>query len=193
MSFPAPGPPARPTPADVAALLRARTKDSAGTELGTFTVNTRPTDVQVQQLIVLAEGDVLIQVGDELGPVTAAEATSMIALRAACMVEVSYWPEQIRTNRSAYDELWRMYEAGMENLKELIAAGGGGEDGGGAEGLTKGYGSVPVRSWTMLDEYQFDEPVVAAPLTVSGAAVIDEMRALLAEARELVVETEAPE
>ena len=148
--------PARPTVDDVAALLRARTKTFGGDEVGTFTADTRPTDVQVQQLIILAEGDVLVQVGTKLWPSTAAEATSMIALRAACFVELSFWPEQIRTDRSAYEPLWRMYVDGMEKLLAAIEAGAGSEDG---SGLADAWsmGTIPVRSWTMAAEYPFED------------------------------------
>ena len=149
--------PARPTVDDVAALIRARTKTASGEEIGTFTSETRPTDVQVQQLIILAEGDVLVQVGAKLWPETASEATSMIALRAACFVELSYWPEQIRTDRSAYEWLWRTYEAGMTALLAAIEAGAG-EDGTGIADRFS-MGTIPVRSWTQTSEHVFDEPI----------------------------------
>jgi hypothetical protein len=141
--------PERPTVDDVATLIRARTKDKDGGEIGTFTPDTRPTDVQVQQLIILAEGDVLVQTGTKLWPANAAAATSMIALRSACFVELSFWPEQIRTDRSAYEPLWRMYEAGMVSLLAAIEAGAG-TDGGAVDAFS--MGTIPVRSWTQLDE-----------------------------------------
>jgi hypothetical protein len=52
------------TPEDVAALLRSRTKDDAGRELGAWTDATRPTLVDVEQLIALAAG----QTTDADGP-----------------------------------------------------------------------------------------------------------------------------
>lgn len=52
-----------PTPADVAQLLRARTKDSHGTEVGDWTDDTRPTAEEVQGLILQAVGPVLARVG----------------------------------------------------------------------------------------------------------------------------------
>jgi hypothetical protein len=155
-------PPTRPSVDDVAALLRARTKDDNGEELGSFTDATRPTDLEVAVLIQLAEGDVIVQVGSDLQPVYAAEAGSMIALRAACFVELSYWPEQVRADRSAYAEYWRMYEAGMAALLGAIAAGG--EAGGTVDAFP--YGSIPTPSWTLssrqdlLDLYGEEAPVV---------------------------------
>jgi hypothetical protein len=44
-----------PSVLDVAALLRARTKDVNGVEVGTFTDDTRPTSSQVLRLHVLDE------------------------------------------------------------------------------------------------------------------------------------------
>ena len=169
--------PARPSVDDVAALIRARTKTAGGDEIGTFTPETRPTDVQVQQLIILAEGDVLVQTGSKLGQVSATEATSMIALRAACFVELSYWPEQIRTDRSAYEQLWRMYEAGMVNLLAGIEAGGGADGGGVVDAYP--LGTIPVRSWTRTPEYEFDPVVVVqeiAPGVVQAELVVDDRK-----------------
>ena len=153
----------------MAALIRARTKDSQGGEIGTFTAETRPTDIQVQSLIALAEGDVLTQVGSKLYQSLAKAATSMIALRSACFVELSYWPEQIRTDRSAYEPLWRMYESGMTSLLGAIEAGAG-EDGAGIADRFS-YGTIPVRSWTQLAEHEFEEvPAALVELQESNFA-----------------------
>jgi hypothetical protein len=46
--------PLRPSVADVALLIRARTKDADGREVGTFTDETRPTDEQVEEHISAA-------------------------------------------------------------------------------------------------------------------------------------------
>ena len=157
--------PTRPTVDDVAALIRARTKDDAGNEVGTFNGSTRPTDLQVEALIILAEGDVLMQTGTALYQATADAATSMIALRAACFVELSYWPEQVRTNRSPYDQLWRMYEAGMQSLIAGIEAGAGSPEGAGAADRFR-YGTVPIVAPTRLPEIDFGpdyQPGVVVP------------------------------
>jgi len=115
-----PVPVERPTVEDVAALLRARTKDTDGHELGTFNDATRPTDAEVLDLIELAYGDVTTQTGADLEERTAAAATSMIALRAAMFVELSYFPEQVRQDRSAYEEYKRLYDEGMLALRAAI-------------------------------------------------------------------------
>jgi hypothetical protein len=52
-----------PSVLDVAALLRARTKDSNGMEVGTFNDDTRPTSAQVLTLIDQAVADVQAWLG----------------------------------------------------------------------------------------------------------------------------------
>jgi hypothetical protein len=90
MSEPEPIPWPLPTPDDVAALLRARTKDADGHELGVFTDTTRPTADQVDELIALAYGDVSSQTGAYLD------------------------------DRTAYPEYERLYTAGMTALGDAI-------------------------------------------------------------------------
>lgn len=99
-----------PVIADVGALLRARTKDDDGNELGTFTTNTRPTDAQVSVLIQNAQDFVTAAVDTDIPELAWPMARSVIALRAAMLVELSYFPEQIPTGRSPYENLRVMYE-----------------------------------------------------------------------------------
>lgn len=109
-----------PVVSDIGALLRARTKDSFGNELGTFTDDTRPTDEQVLRLIKLAEGDVAVQLPDDLPEEYYQELHALIALKAAMLVELTHFPEQVRTGRSAYAEYERMFDNQMESLKEEL-------------------------------------------------------------------------
>lgn len=84
-----------PTVEDVAAHLRARTRDSTGAEVGTFTDGTVPTDVQVKDMIDSALPYVLN--GLQLAAIPAVlieRARAMAAIKAAELVEVSYFPEQ---------------------------------------------------------------------------------------------------
>lgn len=95
----------RPTPTDVARLLRARTKDSHGTELGDWSDDTRPTAEEVDGLIDEALGPVLAQLGRLEDPLWAdllGGARHLVTLGAACLVEKSYFPEQVNSERSAY-------------------------------------------------------------------------------------------
>jgi hypothetical protein len=146
MSEPEPIPWPLPTPDDVAALLRARTKDADGHELGVFTDTTRPTADQVDELIALAYGDVSSQTGAYLDDRTAPAAQSMVALRAAMFVELSYFPEQVRSDRSAYPEYERLYTAGMTALGDAI-------DGNTAGSGIPRFASVPIMSATTAAYY----------------------------------------
>lgn len=98
-----------PTVADVAALIRARTKDSNGNELGTFTADTRPTDAQAQEAIDHQLALLHARVGN-VGPDCAGVAQMVVAYGAAAEIELSYFPEQARTDRSAYTYLIARYD-----------------------------------------------------------------------------------
>ena len=92
------------TPAVVAAILRARTKDASGHELGEWTAETRPTLAQVEETITIAHTVVAAHVGD---PIAACQERFAVAVcfEAACIIEKGYFPEQVESARSAYDQL----------------------------------------------------------------------------------------
>lgn len=124
-----------PLVADVGAILRARTKDTNGTELGTFTVNTRPTAVETQALINSALSDVLARTG----PIPAALvdfARRVVTFGGALLVELSYYPEQIRSGRSPYPELKEWYDSALERLVLAVTdVNSGGDVGGDDTGI----------------------------------------------------------
>ena len=145
MSIPEPDPLVYlPTPTDVARLLRARTKDAHGTELGDWSDETRPTTEEVADLIDQAVGPVLARIGRLQAPVDEPErysnvipaARHLVALGAAMLVEKSYFPEQVLSERSAYAAYQTEY---ADCLESLI---GDGEDGGGGGVLPSGGGDV---------------------------------------------------
>jgi hypothetical protein len=139
--------PGRPTVEQVALLLRARTKDSQGNEVGTFDDDTRPTGDQVDEQIDAAMGLVGIRfpstsnMTDE--QVTAFQA--LVAYRAALRVEKSYFPEQVRNDRSAYAQLREEYVDDLQAFMEAMSASGG-------DDLSYSYdmASIPVGSWTSI-------------------------------------------
>jgi hypothetical protein len=108
-----------PLVADVGAILRARTKDSNGNELGTFTANTRPTGDQVDELIETAMSDIESEVGS-VPDVLQDAARRVAAIGTALLVELSYFPEQITNGRSPYDQLRELYDARFARLKIKI-------------------------------------------------------------------------
>lgn len=132
----------RPTSDEVARLLRARTKDSTGSELGEWTTDTRPTLEEVEGLIDEAVGIVASSTGVEIAEPCANGAQRLAALLTAALIELSYFPEQVRADRSAYPEYKRLYDDGMVKLGDCIAAGGGDGSAEIGEGYT--YYSLPV-------------------------------------------------
>lgn len=107
-----------PTLADVGALARARTKDSNGVELGTFTAATRPTDSQVLRLIDLAAAEVATRTNQTFSLRYYESARSVIALRTAMSIEVSYFPEETDSRDSAYGRFAREYADALGELTE---------------------------------------------------------------------------
>jgi hypothetical protein len=160
----------RPAIAEIAALLRARTKVTGGKEEGTFTQATRPTDDQVEDLIDQGLDDVLGKVKGmtafrALEPTPSSEETEgyerrvrgAVALFTAILVETSYFPEQVRSDQSAASIYEKRYE---DRIKALIAEGETGEaQGEGGEG--KGADSQGDAYWN------FDEPAVVQAIGLS--------------------------
>jgi hypothetical protein len=103
---------------DVAALEHARTL-SGGTEIGTFDDTTNPTGEQVDALIQLAVNDVKSRVGVTLAAGFADEARRLAALQAATLVEASFFPGELDSDRSAFRQYQAMYLSGIESLIEL--------------------------------------------------------------------------
>jgi hypothetical protein len=116
-----------PSPDAVAQLLRARTKDSDGVELGVWTDDTRPTLTEVQGIIDTAVGNLAAAVGTVLQDPCREGATGCAALLAAMMVELSYFPEQVRSDRSAYSEYKTLYDEQLTALRACVEASSGGE------------------------------------------------------------------
>jgi hypothetical protein len=116
-----------PSVADVSALLRARTKDSNGSEVGIFNDDTRPSSAQVLTLIDQAVVDVQTILGVSPPDYLADAAKSAATLKAAMYVELSYYPEQVRSDRSAYPHYEQMYVTQVRALQEAArgAAPGG--------------------------------------------------------------------
>lgn len=113
-----------PSVADVAALLRTRTKggESGMQELGAFTDDdsgsegTRPTASQVEELIHQAVADVSMRVADGMPEEFADQARGVAAMRAANLVELSYFPEQTGANQTVYQSLRLTYEEAVAKL-----------------------------------------------------------------------------
>jgi hypothetical protein len=146
-----------PTTTDVAAILRARTKDLDGAEVGDFNANTRPTGPEVDRLIAMAYAEVTGISGTDLAKRCAGLAYSLVVIRAAMWVEGSYWPEQVRTDRSIFTELAAQYAAGLPTLIDC-AAGNLPADGGDTEDVASfRFGMLDVHGWTSVP-WPYGEP-----------------------------------
>jgi len=108
--------PFTPTVSEVAAILRARTKDTFGNEVGTFNSNTRPTGNEVLLLIEKAQSFVLSRADDDIPEGGWDIARDLISLGAAMLVEMSYFSEQVGTDRTAYEEMERMFDKQWDAL-----------------------------------------------------------------------------
>lgn len=111
----------------VGSLLRARTMDRNGSEVGTFNTDTRPSDEQAAGLVVTATNDVAAAVGTEIAEALWPMAESVTSYRAAMLIELSYFPEQVAAGRSPYEQLREIYK---ESLKNLLARSTGDAPGG---------------------------------------------------------------
>jgi hypothetical protein len=113
--------PWRPGLDDVASLIRARTKDASGNETGTWSSATRPTDAEVEACISHGCSKVATLVGWDFDSSCYDEATHLAALWAACEIEQSYWPEQVRTERSPFAQLMGMFTSSVQAFIEFVA------------------------------------------------------------------------
>jgi hypothetical protein len=144
-----------PSLADVAALIRARTKDSNGNELGTFTAATRPTDAQAQEAIDHAVAALGEKVGIVAPPCTDV-ARMAAAYGAAAEIELSYFPEQARADRSPYQFLLARWQQALEGTRECVLGNVPGAGTGGTPASGFGLGTITARSGVAYDFYTGD-------------------------------------
>lgn len=110
----------RPDLDDVGSLMRARTRDDVGRELGTFTTATRPTAAEVSELIDAAAADVRAEVPPDVPDVLEARIRSLMTLAAAQRIEVSYFPDQVAAGRSPFEQYRELYRDGVRTLGEAM-------------------------------------------------------------------------
>lgn len=114
----------KPTVEDIGALLRARTQNDDDDEIGTFDDTTRPTGEEVDRIINMATSVVLSRTGSLNTPPmicdTAADlrtnAQTAVSMLASMLVELTYFPEQVASNRSAYEDYRDLWTSMMTSL-----------------------------------------------------------------------------
>jgi hypothetical protein len=125
-----------PTVADVAALIRARTKIAGGVEVGTFDERTRPTGTEAEAIISQAVDHVMAAIGGEPCNASLKESSGAAAtMLAAVIIETSYWPEQAESRGSSASRLETLFNARMKSLTAAVAEQCGGQ-GEGTEGAS---------------------------------------------------------
>lgn len=135
-----------PTVVSVASYLRARTKTRGGAEAGTFNPaasaeqdKTRPSAEGATEQINVALDDISGVIGSDIAVEYRPLARRAAALRAAMLIELSYFTEQVNSGRSSYPQLKVLYDELWENL--LTALGITTDVGGGAVPVGAGYPS----------------------------------------------------
>ena len=144
--------PIAPSVDDVAALIRARTKDSNGVEIGTFDDTTRPTAEQAQEAIdhaVTALYEKVASIGDPCTAIGKLAAT----YGAAAEIELSYFPEQARTDRSPYQFLLQRYEQLLTGVEQCVLGNLPGEDGDDGVVWPYRHGTAIATSGVVNDHY----------------------------------------
>lgn len=140
----------RPSVVKVAALLRTRTRDSNGVELGMFTSATRPTATEVEAIIDEVLSELAGQVADRQGNLPAPlhdQARRCVSLGVAATIELSYFTEQAAADRSAATGFREMHEGCLKRLERSASAyAPAGSAGGGA-----GLGTMVVRGHGALE------------------------------------------
>jgi hypothetical protein len=109
-----------PTVDQLGSLMRTRTKDSHGNERGTFTAETRPTRAAVEHIIQGVADDVISK-HDQIDPACQESARESIKLKAAMEIELSYFPEQVATGRSPFEQYKELYDDAILSLASCVS------------------------------------------------------------------------
>lgn len=111
-----------PTVEQVAAWVPSRTNDDFNNRQNTFNENTQPTGTQAASLIDMAKSHIEAQVGSDLcDAIVQSKPQGVTALYAAMLIELTYFPEQIRANQSPYPELKNLYDSQLEQLRSDVS------------------------------------------------------------------------
>jgi hypothetical protein len=145
---PTPTPAWAPTVAEVTQLVPSRAKGQYG-RVPAFTDDTQPTGDQVQTVIDGVVAKLLGKFGTEVVDALAGSAREVAALRAALLVELTYFGDQIRPDRSAYTELKALYEETLADFLTDRANLGADEEAGTADDTAAG-GGMPWYSFPPL-------------------------------------------
>lgn len=139
-----------PTVHELAILMRARTKDSTGNELGVFSADTRPMAEEARRAIQEAADDVTGPIDTVIPPRAYRFVKNAILYRAAMIIEVSFFPEQIGTGRSPFESYKQLFDEAAGNLVKAVERERSEQETGDQPGLDPTltrYEFPPVRGW----------------------------------------------
>lgn len=140
-----------PSRQDVGALIRLRTVTDGGQEAGTFNENTRPTGEQADRVIGQAVGEVTEVTGVDLPESVHNMVRSAVTLRAAMLIELSYFPGE---QRSPYDQLEKLYNERIKALRLAVEqAGAGDEPGAVDDNKVASWGGFPAAGTGMTEPW----------------------------------------
>jgi hypothetical protein len=118
----------KPTLSDLGHLMMVRTRDSNGNILGTFTADTTPTDTQAEVIIQKACENLRLALGMDIPDDLIQEAQEVTALRAAMLVELTYFPNEVAQQRSPYRYYKELFDEKVTLLSAAIIAEESGAD-----------------------------------------------------------------
>lgn len=120
----------RPTVDEVAALIRARTVDENGKEVGTFNNKTTPSYEQADELVDKAVEDLYpifkstvpdAPVPPNASPEAYREAVSALAAaRAALLVELTHFGKEVAQGNSPYKQMWEDYRQQLLQVAAML-------------------------------------------------------------------------
>jgi len=111
-----------PTLQDVGHVILSRTRDDNGNVMGTFTSGTQPTDEEARILIQKAVDDCIPLIGTDIPEELIQEAQNIASIRTAMYVEITFYANEVATNRSVYPELKALFDEKVATLAKAIAA-----------------------------------------------------------------------
>lgn len=142
----------RPSVREVASLIRARTRNADGVLLGNFTNDgrTTPRRDQVEESIDQAMREAFPVFGDSVADASGTDpdalrraARSVIAARAAALVERSYFQQEVTKGTSPYPQLQDDWEKGLVRVGKAIAEQGVGDVIGARDDQVTAVGEFP--------------------------------------------------
>lgn len=110
--------PWEPTVDQVASLIAVRTVDEGGNQVGTFTSDTRPTDVQARVLCETAAQDISQRLGIDVPDEYVPEAQRIAAMDCALLIIASYYPDV--SEQRSYVWLQGAFLAALQTLQDDV-------------------------------------------------------------------------